>query len=99
MQDYTKKYLNENIPYKSYVRKKRLIIRPRKKNEIFFAEVLFTIMLIAMLLILAINSQNYYQPGEKTEVEKVDIEVDINEDSLYSPSYTTYESFLSYIEL
>jgi hypothetical protein len=87
----TKKYLHESFPRKIYHR--GIVIRPRRPFEIFWQEILFTLFIIFVLIMLAVNyvsNQNYVRQNTTQETERViDVGVKITKGSSLLQTFET----------
>jgi maltodextrin utilization protein YvdJ len=98
--EYTKRYISENIPRKSYHR--GIVIRERKPFELFWQEILFMLFIISLLVMLAVNyvsNQEYVRQNVTQEEEReIDIGVNIqkqnNFDSVIFPVYPLYSDLV-----
>jgi hypothetical protein len=85
--EYTKKYIHEFVPRKSY--HKGIVIRQRKPFELFWQEILFVLFIIFVLVMLTINyvsNQNYVKQNKTQETEReVDVGVKITKGSNLCP--------------
>ncbi len=92
--EYLDKYVKEEMPRKPYKVKPKYNLRKRRKNELFWDEILIALFIVAMLVMIFINYQNQlnYQAEEQEETREVDVGVGIEETNLEAPVYTLLTS-------